>query len=224
VLVEEVVRISRVVTFFKTGAPILTLRATCALALLLPKCTWNRSYLQGKWDREGGERLAMEWRTDWEGLGQKLRLGELQQCGSVHPAYDASLGALGMRKYGLARLRSFVLVDVHLRWVWMDRGSMKIAKDRAALVRMNISALMNCCSVDYVAPQGSLLVSCSLDDADTSLSLQRQKAMDLISTIRQVCEHGRCFNVCPSSWVVSSIVCRLVSRAHTQSCAPPPGC
>ena len=79
------------------------------------------------------------------------------------------------------------LVDVHLRWVWMDRGSMKIAQDRAALVRMNISALMNCCSVDYVAPQGSLLVSCSLDDADTSLSLQRQKAMDLISTIRQVC-------------------------------------
>ena len=79
------------------------------------------------------------------------------------------------------------LVDVHLRWGWIDRGSMKIAQDRDALVRMNISALMNCCSVDYVAPHGSLLVSCSLDDANTSLSLQRQKAMDLISTIRQVC-------------------------------------
>jgi hypothetical protein len=113
--VEAVVRISRVVSFFKTGAPILTLRETCALALLLPKFTWHRSYLQGKWDSEGGKRLAMEtrigigaceWRTDWEGLGQKLRLGE-QQCGGVHPAYDASLGALGMREYGLARIRSF---------------------------------------------------------------------------------------------------------------------
>jgi hypothetical protein len=98
---------------------------------------------------------------------------------------------------------------------------MKIAQDRAALVRMNISALMNCCSVDYVAPpQGSLLVSCSLDDADTSLSLQRQKAMDLISTIRQVCEYGRCFNVCPSPWVVSSIVGRLVAPTRKAAHRP----
>ena len=31
----------------------------------------------------------------------------------------------------------------------------------------------------------SVSVQCALDDADTSLSLQRQKAMDLISTTRQ---------------------------------------
>lgn len=97
---------------------------------------------------------------------------------------------------------------------------MKIAQDRDALVRMNISALMNCCSVDYVAPRGSLLVSCCLDDADTSLSLQRQKAMDLISSIRQVCEYGRCFNVYPSPLIILFNPC----RAHTQSCTPPPGC
>jgi hypothetical protein len=128
-----------------------------------------------------------------------------------------------MRTYGLARIRSFMLVDVNLRWGWIDRGSMKIAQDRDALVRMNISALMNCCSVDYVAPHGSLLVSCSLDDANTSLSLQRQKAMDLISSTRQVnlCEYGRVFQrVSLSSLVVSSIVGRLVAPTRKAAHQP----
>lgn len=64
-------------------------------------------------------------------------------------------------------------------------GSIKVAQDREALVQMNVSALMNCCSVDYQAPEGCSLASCRLDDADTSLSLQRQKAMDAISSTRQ---------------------------------------
>ena len=68
----------------------------------------------------------------------------------------------------------------------MCRGSIKVAQDREALVQMNVSALMNCCSVDYQAPEGCSLASCRLDDADTSLSLQRQKAMDAISSTRQV--------------------------------------
>ena len=111
---EVVVRISRVLTFSSTGAPILTLRATCALALLLPNAHGIARIFRESGTVKEGKRLAMEgvyscqWRTDWEGLGQKPRLGELQQRGGVHAAYDASLGALGMRKYGLARIGSFM--------------------------------------------------------------------------------------------------------------------
>jgi hypothetical protein len=49
-----------------------------------------------------------------------------------------------------------------------------------------VSAIMNCSSARFEAPDTCTYVQCALDDADTSLSLQRQKAMDLISSTRHV--------------------------------------
>lgn len=64
---------------------------------------------------------------------------------------------------------------------------MRTAKDERQLQETSVSGLINCSSVGFEASDHYAYVQCALDDADTSLSLQRQKAMDLISWTRQVC-------------------------------------
>ena len=64
---------------------------------------------------------------------------------------------------------------------------MRTAQDERQLEATSVSCLINCSSVGFEAPDHYAYVQCALDDADTSLSLQRQKAMDLISSTRQVC-------------------------------------
>lgn len=65
-------------------------------------------------------------------------------------------------------------------------GTWEAVKDTQLLVSLKISALMNCSSLDFSAPIGLVYGHCAFDDPNTSLSLQRQKAMDLISSTRQV--------------------------------------
>ena len=61
-----------------------------------------------------------------------------------------------------------------------------MAQDWQQLDASNVSGLINCSSVGFEAPDQYAYVQCALDDARTSLSLQRQKAMDFISETRQV--------------------------------------
>mmetsp|Transcript_20534 Transcript_20534/g.48811 ORF Transcript_20534/g.48811 Transcript_20534/m.48811 type:complete len:369 (-) Transcript_20534:89-1195(-) len=65
-------------------------------------------------------------------------------------------------------------------------GTPKAAEDLNLLTALGITTLLNCCSEGFEAPAQNLhYLQCQFNEVETSLSLQRQKAMDLISSTRQ---------------------------------------
>jgi len=81
-------------------------------------------------------------------------------------------------------------------------GTFKTASDHGIVTGMGISGLLNCCKQPFdpetLGAPGIQYLQCAFDDEDTSLSLQRQKAMDLISSTRQA--GGRVLMFCERDW------------------------
>jgi len=67
------------------------------------------------------------------------------------------------------------------------RGTNQTASDESLLTALGVTALLSTSTVDHEVPQDVLqYLQCSFNDLNTSLSLQRQKAMDTISSTRQM--------------------------------------
>mmetsp|Transcript_23170 Transcript_23170/g.36242 ORF Transcript_23170/g.36242 Transcript_23170/m.36242 type:complete len:299 (-) Transcript_23170:108-1004(-) len=66
-------------------------------------------------------------------------------------------------------------------------GTNQTASDESLLTALGVTALLSTSTVDHEVPQDVLqYLQCSFNDLNTSLSLQRQKAMDTISSTRQM--------------------------------------